>query len=334
MKWLLLTVLCVGSLNSAKCQVEPLVGEDIKNIPASLTSGTNDQGRSETTFVPLEAVHFFATNFEEEQLEIYSRDFQITEAPGIEGMVLQTPHPYPVSEGDVDYHKLSAQIRHPIILDSESALRFDEIVLVEPNMCGEKSANAGDHVCIEGSKNNGVTWLPLTPAYNSSCVDIWADIFLGSIVGNQSYATGTQSIFRSREVSLLNNDNFKVGDTILVRFSLVSDSSLNGWGWAIDNIEIGKESEQFVEQFVENFTIYPNPCSNTINIRNVDAYGPEQVNVTISGLDGRIYFREHQVDRSTFNNRQIDLSGLMAGIYIVAITDGGYYRRTSKIIKK
>lgn len=78
--------------------------------------------------------------------------------------------------------------------------------------------------------------------------------------------------------------------------------------------------------FDNNFTIYPNPTSGTINISSKVSLG--LTNVSIIDMNGRVVFLQ---DMELGNNVSFDVSNLSAGIYLVKV-DGGNYTHTSKLI--
>lgn len=280
-------------------------------------------------------VSAYLNDFENETLDIYSNDFEISNLPGITGKVLHTRQPYPVSDVDGGIRNLVAQLMHPIILNSGAVIKFDEIVLVEPSELSikTKEANSGDFVTVEASKNNGVTWHGLIEGYNSDVDVVWNHIFLNSIVNCRSCAEGTQSIFKQRKINLTDGINFFEGDTILVRFRLSSDHTINGWGWAIDNLAIEQSASIDDSLFSENFNIYPNPCKSFLHVDCSHIYGPDMVDLIITNISGKIIYEENQISCKLNNNKVIDLSGLSSGIYMLNITDNSYYSKTKKIIK-
>ncbi len=75
-----------------------------------------------------------------------------------------------------------------------------------------------------------------------------------------------------------------------------------------------------------NFTIYPNPANETINIASKVSLGI--TNVSVMDMNGRVVFNKNM---EIGNNTSFDVSNLSAGIYLVKI-DGGNYSHTSKLI--
>jgi hypothetical protein len=141
-------------------------------------------------------------------------------------------------------------------------MSFDEIVLVEP---GSKGTEFGDfefwdYVIVEGSKDKGNTWLPLTDGYDSRKHQIWEDSFNSSIADMNSTTVGSSDLYINNQIDMLANGNFSSGDTILIRFRLFSDPYSHGWGWAIDNLVI--QSQLTTSDAVlspGNIRVYPNP---------------------------------------------------------------------------
>jgi hypothetical protein len=77
-------------------------------------------------------------------------------------------------------------------------------------------------------------------------------------------------MYRHHEVNLLNR--FAAGQTILVRFRLYSDASVNKWGWAVDNLEIQDRITDVNGQAGVPATFalsqnYPNPFNPATTIR-------------------------------------------------------------------
>src|SRR5690606_28855876 len=96
-------------------------------------------------------------------------------------------------------------------------------------------------------------------------------------------------------------------------------------GFYIDNIVISSRTVS-VEDFASNFSVYPNPATNVINVANsADVIN----NVTITDLNGRTV---KQVAVGV-NDAQINISDLSQGVYILnATTNGKSF--TQKIVKQ
>ncbi len=168
--------------------------------------------------------------------------FSITTASGFSNGAIHTSHPYPNGTGEGFRSNFVYQLRIPIKVKSSGAtIKFDEIVLVEPGDTGSKFGddNFFDYVVVEGSKDGGVTWTPLADGYDSRDQAAWLTKFNSSKDGAaqpNSTAAGDPTLFKPRTINML--DKFAPGNEIVVRFRLLADQLVHGWGWAIDNLRI------------------------------------------------------------------------------------------------
>nr|WP_297309092.1 choice-of-anchor J domain-containing protein [uncultured Flavobacterium sp.] len=113
------------------------------------------------------------------------------------------------------------------------------------------------------------------------------------------------------------------GQTIYVAFRHYGTSDV--FSMEIDDVEIvASETASNEEFFKENFTLYPNPVSNELNINAEN--GLELIEVSIFDLTGRKV-------KSFQNEKTLNVSDLASGTYIINIkTNEG--TGTSKFIKK
>ncbi len=264
-------------------------------------------------------------------------DFGIYTEAGFENGALHSPHPYLSPNKNNANFNFSTLLKYPIILKENGTMSFDEIVLVEP---GEVLAKYGDddfwdYVIVEGSKDFGNTWLPLTNGYDSGDKTIWKTNYNKVIDNNKSStAVGIPDWYINREINLLANGNFKANDTILIQFRLYSDPYAHGWGWAIDNIRIQTPvSARSVILSPGNVFIYPNPFNDIINVnlqanRNIEELTVEIINLygqKISSIKNRNVFGEINVET--------DLGHLASGMYLVVVKENGKQVKSQKIIK-
>lgn len=170
-----------------------------------------------------------------------SGNFSIRIEGGFSNGAIHSDHPYSDGTGANNESDYTFELKVPIILNStEAKINFDEIVLVEP---GEDGTTFGDdefwdYVIVEGSADGGTSWLPFQDGYDSRSNAQWLTTYNSAITDNNSTATGTESLYRPREINMLTSGNFKGGDEILIRFRLHADEAAHGWGWAIDNLNI------------------------------------------------------------------------------------------------
>lgn len=301
-----------------------------------------------TIFPPSEAITFsvekifdpiggYYTTFNEKNNDFIIYDFEIFTAPGFDNASLHSPHPYPSTNNNSRNLEFSTILKHPIILYENATMSFDEVVLVEP---GELSAIFGsddfyDYVVVEGSIDKGETWQILDEGYDSSARTIWRDSYNKKLQEDISLTMGKAEWYVNREIDMVKNGNFAVGDTILVRFRLFSDPFAHGWGWAIDNLRIQYPvSAQTPGLSPGNILAYPNPFTNMLNV-SVDATKlVKLLRFDIYNLYGqRIKTLENKSVLGNITER-FNLSGLPSGMYLLTVSENGTQVFSKKIVKE
>ena len=203
-------------------------------------------------------------------------------------------------------------------------MRFDEIVLVEP---GEPGTTFGDlrfwdYVIVEGSKDDGTTWMLLTFGYDCREQAVWEDLYTSTVNSNNiSTAIGNSTLFRERTIDLTDNGLFNPGDTVLIRFRMFADEAAAGWGWAIDNLQIQGEIVAAVEDFLvstDEFKIFPNPSFNGIyTISATFKKQPTEIRLTVVDMLGKVIMSSKISGSSLEFNQRLDLSNQPPGFYFV-----------------
>jgi hypothetical protein len=215
-------------------------------------------------------------------------------------------------------------------------MAFNEIVLVEP---GEVLTKFGDeefwdYVIVEGSKDKGETWLPLTDGYDSRANSTWEQEYNDNISENNSTAVAIPEWYMEREINMLENGNFKAGDTIRIRFRLYSDPFANGWGWTIDNLQIQKTvSSPLAQLSPKNIRVYPNPANHILNVNVYSKNTFDKLTFELSNLSGQKISILQQEDSDGEIHREFDLSGLPSGMYFLTIKENGSSVYSKKIVK-
>lgn len=205
-------------------------------------------------------VNSFAENFDqggEEFFDLTGMDISIP--VGFVNAAIHSLHPYP------DAVNMIALLKAPIVVSITNAtLKYDDIVIVEPGSGSGVFGNPQfwDYVIVEGSLDNGSTWVPLADGYDARADSIW-------LTNYHAVSPGDPTMYVSHEINLL--DTFEASDVILVRFRLFADVNTNGWGWAVDNINIqgGVVSVASGEVLPSDFSMsqnYPNPFNPTTQI--------------------------------------------------------------------
>lgn len=276
----------------------------------------------------------YACNFDSSNKDFEISDFEINRPSGFSSGVLHTVSPYPESTVENERYSLIAQLKYPIILEKNGMMNFDEVVLVEP---GEEGAvyteeTFWDFVIVEGSKDNGKSWLPVIDGYDSGADAMWNSHFTGTLKSSVSEASGSDNLFLPQHINLTENNSFEEGDTVLFRFRLASDQQVTGWGWAIDNLTIQSVTTAADEILAQdNVSVYPNPFQSSIYVDGVDANGAD-LEIVVTDLYGKTVFRETRF--GTYDQKiKVDLPNIAPGIYLASITDNNSISISQKIIK-
>lgn len=288
-------------------------------------------------FYPYEPVTGYVNDFENDPGDFALAGFDINHPPGFSGKALRTPNPYPVSEIENEKMDLTAQLKYPVILQENGTMTFDEIVLVEPGDEGYDFNDRffRDYVIVEGSKDGGSSWKPLSEGYDSAEENQWLSAFSNNLKSGASQTTAQASMFMKHTLNLTENPDFMAGDTIIIRFRLASDEAVSGWGWMIDNIDIqGLNTSSQPALADHSLQVYPNPCTNSFYVDCTDFNASASVDITVTDLHGKTIVRERDIDPLFAPKTKIDLSSYSQGIYLVHITDGAAQISTKKIIKQ
>ena len=174
----------------------------------------------------VQAQNSYTNNFNSLSNDFKGNGFSTYTIPsGFNNGAIQSIHPY-LSNANYSY-----QLMVPIIVsEGDASLSYDDIALVEPgppgSVFGDK--NFSDYVIVEGTKD-GINWIPLLDGYNAQSDSIWFAAF-------SSNTKGDTTMFKNHIVNF--TPTFGIGDTILIRFRLHANNAINGWGWAIDNLNI------------------------------------------------------------------------------------------------
>lgn len=179
--------------------------------------------------------------------------------------------------------------------------------------------NNFDYVQFEVSINGGSTWEPQCGKFTN----------LGSSNGsqptNQPLYDGTQNSWVQEEIDLSDY----LGESILVRFQLVSDGGQRADGFYFDDLVINTLDSTVLSvndlESNSNFVVYPNPVFEKLNI----ATQLSQYTVAVYNLQGQRVIETSE--RS--GNSEIDYTRLAPGVYLMQIqSEAGI--ETLKIVKR
>jgi hypothetical protein len=105
-------------------------------------------------------------------------------------------------------------------------------------------------------------------------------------------------------------------------------NSIDQFGFAVDDFLVTGTLLTTENFFASNFSMYPNPATNVVNIKPKNDIAINSIQVT--DINGRIV---KEINGSVSDNAQVNVSDLNSGVYFIKVqTDAGV--GTSKIIKK
>lgn len=211
------------------------------------SSNSNQSILPETEFFEIsveglgESISIYENDFNEATTDFFGNGFTIETPTGFSDGAIHSEHPYINGDGfEGNQRNLVYQLKFPITLnESDAFILFDEIALVEPGEAGSVFGDEDfwDYVVVEGSIDDGETWIPFANGYDARAHNEWLSRYNSANDGNaNSTAIGDPSLFKSRIINML--DVFEPGNEVAIRFRLFIDQSARGWGWTIDNLKI------------------------------------------------------------------------------------------------
>ncbi|HBH23181.1 MAG TPA: hypothetical protein DDY13_07125 [Cytophagales bacterium] len=271
----------------------------------------------------LDPVEIYVNDFETNSEDFFGNGFSIRNEVNFTDRAIHSLHDYEIDESlsgsGLNY---TYYLRYPIIVKSDlPIIFFDEIAIIEPGLDDSDFVNPDfkDYVIVEASKD-GLNWEPLSDGYDARKEDAWLSLY-------NSNLNGRENNFVSRELNIL--PTFSVGDTIVIRFRLYSDTETTAWGWAIDDLSI--QTEPRVTDLSPNngfqLKVYPNPTKDLITIQNS---GSEilEADIQIYTINGNLVDSKEIVG-NTNNSTTINVSNLSTGLYFINISS----KQVSKVVK-
>jgi len=173
--------------------------------------------------------------------------------------------------------------------------------------------NNFDYVQIEVSTDNGDYWVPQCGLYTQSGGNNHQNAY------NEPLYSGNQNSWVEEKISLSDY----LGQTILLRFKIITNSFGRRDGFYFDDFQINGISNQLnIEDNIEDVTyLYPNPVNNILNI-----------NTTHNEYKIEIYTISGQLLLSDKNTKKIDFSNFNSGIYLLKIISVNK-SKTFKVLK-
>lgn len=268
------------------------------------------------------AIITYTNNFNAPDSDFQGTGFSIEQPEGFESSAIHTTHPYPTAgTGTLDFTYELSQL---ILIDSiNPVIIFDEIVIVEPGDAGTVCNGINctfqfwDYVVVEGKRSGDTEWQPFLDAYDCRERTIWRNAY-------NANEDGTPSLFRSKTIDLTENGNFNIGDEVFIRFRLFSDPAANGWGWAVDNLEIQPvemTTSTLDQTILDQFIVSPNPAKAEESV-SIDLSFSSEFNglLTLVNTSGQSLL-EKQILRQFRHSSKLDISGLTPGVYYLRLSN-------------
>lgn len=283
-------------------------------------------------------VSYYSNDFNAETPDFLLSDFDIYAAPDFNDGALHSLHPYAAPEIDNGELEFTTLLKKPIIIKDNGTLNFAEVVLVEPGGLTSVYGDSDfyDYVIVEGSKNNGANWYPLSDGYDSSDQLVWKTNYNSGIPtdGQNSETEGTADWFVNRSITLTDNDYFVAGDTILIRFRLYSDPYATGWGWAIDDLEIQRPVSAGITLLSPGeINVYPNPFTDNVTVQISAVQQEAQIQIDVFNAVGQKIYATHEQGVIGGYSHEINLSRYGNGMFLVKVSQNGQPVLTKKLIK-
>lgn len=213
-------------------------------------------------------------------------------------------------------------LKKPLILtQANKDLTYEDMAIVEPytdNLADLSSFY--DYVLIEGSTDLN-TWKTIDK-YDARRFQEWLDEF-----DKGTSATASDNLFKSQTVSLTDK-GFSIGETVVLRFSLVTDAGATSYGWAIKSIQGSVASIDDVVNDVKIFSVYPTISKGSFTVFGKNTLGKSKLNlIDITGKS--VYSKSLDFNE---NEKQQIFVNLGSGVYFVEIIGDNNKRASSKII--
>lgn len=178
----------------------------------------------------------------------------------------------------------TALLRQPIIISEEHPFfYYRDVALVEPGETGSVFGQPAfkDYVVVEATKD-GINWIPIADGYDARSDDEWLAAYTAAQVG-------TRTLLTDHNINLSNT--LQAEDTVLFRFRLSANATVNGWGWSIDDLYIQQAPTGVEPEVTYNLAVYPNPTTGKVKL-TYSLTQATDVNVVVYDLTGRVVMQK------------------------------------------
>ncbi|PQJ77364.1 T9SS type A sorting domain-containing protein [Polaribacter glomeratus] len=260
------------------------------------------------------------SEFKASDVYVYNNSFKIDNVNGaVSSLVLNnSEHPYQ------DNKVYSTILKKPLIItEANKNFTYEDVAIVEPYTDNLSDLNSFyDYVLIEASTDLQ-TWKTIDK-YDARRFTEWLDEY-----NKGTNASVNDNLFKSQTI-ILTDKGFSIGETVVIRFSLVSDPGANSFGWAIKSIEGAVASIDEVLNDVKVFTLYPTISSGNFTVFARNTSGKSKL--ILFDLNGRQVYTKN-INFNAASKQTVSVN-LKAGVYIVNLVDENNKQSSKKIIIK
>ena len=177
--------------------------------------------------------------------------------------------------------------------------------------------NNFDYVQVAVSTTNGLSWIPQCGNYtnNGAANQTGAE--------DEPVYDGTQLSWVLETIDLSDY----IGDSILIRFQLVSDISVQEDGFYFDDLKVNVLTSNLGVSDLNSseFKLFPNPVTNLLTIQSQH----NELSYSIYSIHGQL-LRSDNFENGDF---QLDFSNYSSGIYMLSLNSNSS-SQTFKIVKR
>lgn len=277
-----------------------------------------------TGFIKVPVIEFaapvttYTNNFNAASSDFVGNFFSIEQPTGFTNQAIHSSHFHNNGQGLDKTSDFTYTLKKPITISNQNTyLRFDEIALIEGHPGGAVFGTPAfsDYVIVEGSKDGGVTWHPFLDGYDIIGQPAWVSAF-------NSQSNGTSALFRTRGIDLAESGDFVATDNVIIRFKLFANETINGWGWAIDNLYIQDPITDTEKDLESAITVYPNPAKGNITVE-VRGLSSPYYNIQLTNVQGKqVYTAQGEAVNGKMSHT-IEADYFPAGLYVVKISNEG-----------
>lgn len=302
-------------LETLTSRLSPLPDEEVVEVDVLIESYQNGVALSQKTrtyafSVFDEFASEYFNDFDEGVRDFARLDFFISSPSNFASNSLNSPHPY---QGLSEY---AAIFQRPILVGSgTSDVSFTEVVLVEPGDTEPfPSSDFYDFCVIEATSDRGANWAVIE-GYDSRAETRW----LNAYEANPNAATTQLQIERNFEL----RDDFNDGDTVFLRFRLVSDPFVEGWGWQIDDFQVGTMAvgiEDLEDDPTFQINLLENPGGDLLRLR-LRSEVITSVDLALYSYQGQLLLEEN-VEVVGEYDHNMDAYAIPSGLYLLRVRKG------------